>query len=419
MAKKQDKTKSKANPSSPQPTIRKTGPPSTFGQRSRLGKDRGVHISSPSHFGGHLTFTRAADQKRYENCCKRSIIPCKFIHFPTLDALKITDSVRDMFAAIGWSKYFTIQCPAFVELTREFYATFEFDLPHEYTVTTPNVVRFRLLGREFKQSLTDFNLAFGFIDRPYSESREYVDSICDYVEPFYSTNVGLWQELSVDKQRYDPSVSKSSFLKDPIWRYIQRFLAYSYSGRKDSSGTFAKPEFFFLWCMLNNLKVNLGCWLAQQFQFVLSRKSKPLILGSYITHLAVNLGVLDLSNHDLHLACPMEPLDLHCLEKMGVVERINGEFCFTPPGRPHTPAARSRAPGGPPRSTGSLGDIPETSTSAPSSTSWEAQLQHLHHQMGTIDDRLSRLELQVSHMAQNLAQYLHHVGFPPPFPPGP
>lgn len=67
--------------------------------------------------------------------------------------------------------------------------------------------------------------------------------------------------------------------------------------------------------MTNNIKVNLECWLTQQFKFVLSKKSKPLILGSYITHLVVNLGVLDLSNHDLHITCPMEPLDLACLEK--------------------------------------------------------------------------------------------------------
>lgn len=135
-----------------------------------------------------------------------------------------------MFATIGWSNYIPIQCPAFVKLTREFYATFEFDLPQEFTFTTPNVIRFPLLGWKFKQSLTEFNLTFRFIDQAYSESKKYVDSVCDYVEPFYSTNVGFWQELFVDKQHYDPILSKSSYLKNPIWRYIQRFLVYSYSG---------------------------------------------------------------------------------------------------------------------------------------------------------------------------------------------
>ena len=94
----------------------------------------------------------------------------------------------------------------------------------------------------------------------------------------------------------------------------------------------AKPKHFFLWCMLNNLKVNLGCWLATQFMLILPKKNKSLILGSYITNLVINLGILDLANHNLHLACPMEPLDLGCLEKIGVVERILGEYMFVPPG---------------------------------------------------------------------------------------
>lgn len=72
--------------------------------------------------------------------------------------------------------------------------------------------------------------------------------------------------------------------------------------------------------MMNNIKVNFGYCLATQFQLVLSKKNKHLILGSYITHLAVNLELLDMANHDLHLTCFMEPLDLGCLEKMGVVE---------------------------------------------------------------------------------------------------
>ena len=49
-------------------------------------------------------------------------------------------------------------------------------------------------------------------------------------------------------------------------------------------------------------------------------------MGSYITHLAMNLGVLDLNNHNLHQACTVEPLDLVCLEKMDLVQQVNGVF---------------------------------------------------------------------------------------------
>ena len=63
----------------------------------------------------------------------------------------------------------------------QFYATFEFDLPRGYTVSTPNVIRFRLMGQEFHYSITDFNLVLDFIDQAYAESREYAESACDYV----------------------------------------------------------------------------------------------------------------------------------------------------------------------------------------------------------------------------------------------
>ncbi|KAK4412798.1 hypothetical protein Salat_2927000 [Sesamum alatum] len=52
--------------------------------------------------------------------------------------------------------------------------------------------------------------------------------------------------------------------------------------------------------------------LATQLQSTLN-KNRTLILGSYITVLATNLGVLDPDNHNLRIACVSEPLDMACL----------------------------------------------------------------------------------------------------------
>ena len=277
-----------------------------------------VHIFSLTYFGGHLTFTRAADRERYAAACTRKLIPYKYIHDPTLDLLNIRDVFARQLAAIGWIRYVAIILSAFTELTWDFYATFEFNIPDEFSVTTPGVVRFRLMGREFTQSITEFNLALGFIDIPYSQSEEYMASSCEYTEPFFSHNTCYWKELSIDRQN-DPIQSKASFLKNPAYRYLHRFMAYSFSGRKDSSGILTKPKFFFIWYMVAQIKINLDCWFTSHLRTVLSKKNKLLILVSFITQLTINLGVLDLTNHNLHLACTMEPLDLVCLEKMGLV----------------------------------------------------------------------------------------------------
>lgn len=97
-----------------------------------------------------------------------------------------------MFTTLKWQNYAYTRCSAFVELTKEFYATFKFELPNEFTANTLDVIRYRLMGTEFMQSITKFNLAMGFINRARSETNEYIDSAYDYVEPFFSTHVGLW-----------------------------------------------------------------------------------------------------------------------------------------------------------------------------------------------------------------------------------
>ena len=84
--------------------------------------------------------------------------------------------------------------------------------------------------------------------------------------------------------------------------------------------------------MVAEVKVNLGCWFASHLRTVLSKKNKPLILDSFINQLAINLGVLDLTNHNLHQTCTIEPLDLICLEKMGLVQQVIGVFQFISPG---------------------------------------------------------------------------------------
>ena len=89
--------------------------------------------------------------------------------------------------------------------------------------------------------------------------------------------------------------------------------------------------------MHNNIKVNLGCWLASQFKSILTKKKCPLILASYITHLAINLYLLDLSNHDLHVACQIEPLDISCLEKVGLFRERDSEWEITPQGPTRVP----------------------------------------------------------------------------------
>ncbi|KAK4438463.1 hypothetical protein Salat_0180600 [Sesamum alatum] len=79
------------------------------------------------------------------------------------------------------------------------------------------------------------------------------------------------------------------------------------------------------------IKVNLGFGFATQLQSTLT-KNRALILGSYTTVLATNLGVFDPNNHQLHTICVSEPLDMACLVCMGLVLRRGDSFEFAPTG---------------------------------------------------------------------------------------
>lgn len=61
-----------------------------------------------------------------------------------------------------------------------------------------------------------------------------------------------------------------------------------------------------------------------------------LILGSYITLIAINLGVFRPSNHNRHIACELEPLDMASLTRMGLVTRNGTFFEFVHAGRSPT-----------------------------------------------------------------------------------
>ena len=51
------------------------------------------------------------------------------------------------------------------------------------------------MGQEFNFSITQFNLAFEFINQAYAETREYAESVCDYIESFFSHYPYIWKKM--------------------------------------------------------------------------------------------------------------------------------------------------------------------------------------------------------------------------------
>ena len=306
---------------------RKATEPSTS-TRKKVRQGQTTLPESEEAVRGSLTFSNKVHQANYKQVVSKQFIPGKYIDTPSLDCLNILDDVFKYVENIGWKPFFDIFYPAYTPLCHEFYATFEFNKPEPLTLNSPGVVKFRLMKKEFSFSLTQFNIALGFITEEYSHTDEYLASTCEFSPNFHSFYA--YCELSTCKT-YNPKTSKACFLRDAALKYLHRILVYTFSGRHAGSTTVNETELYFLWSMKNGIKVNLGYWLATRFDTVVQKKNKPLILGSLITHLAIKLGVLKPSSSNsfhpipnLHVACEMLPLDLKCLAGMGLLTRHSG-----------------------------------------------------------------------------------------------
>lgn len=86
-------------------TSSSSGPPQNPNHTTswaRMGKGMNVLPPSKSDLNGYLNFTKKSENDRYKALClKKKIIPCKFIHQPTLEALNIKTELFELIQNIG------------------------------------------------------------------------------------------------------------------------------------------------------------------------------------------------------------------------------------------------------------------------------------------------------------------------------
>ena len=121
-------------------------------QRSKHGKGMSVLPLAESNLGGCLTFTTQQEKKMYKDISKRKILLAKYIHYPTLEKLNVKDNFDSLIDKIGLHKFVDVDCLGHVELIREFYATFQFNIPNDFALHTLDVIKFRLMGRNFSRT---------------------------------------------------------------------------------------------------------------------------------------------------------------------------------------------------------------------------------------------------------------------------
>lgn len=112
-------------------------------------------------------------------------------------------------------------------------------------------------------------------------------------------------------------------------RYIYRFLAFNYSGHNDSSSILSKTGLFFFFVYALRLESQFRILVAQMFHVII-RAHQPLIIGSYITHLALYIFPSGIDFSSFTYAFTMDPLDEYCLDSMGLLSGTPIGFHFSP-----------------------------------------------------------------------------------------
>lgn len=91
-------------------------------------KNKGILPPYEAEMGGTLRFTGLTEKKRYFDLQKLSIVQCKFLHDSMMCDLDVYDEVYRMISNISWNSYFYVHFPVLLELCREFYATYAFEI---------------------------------------------------------------------------------------------------------------------------------------------------------------------------------------------------------------------------------------------------------------------------------------------------
>lgn len=145
----------------------------------RIAGEKFRYLPEEHELHGNFDF-EGTNKERYQAFLHSHIYHSKSINDVALIHLNMFDVVYTLVDNIGWRKFFEINCPSYVELWRNLYATFEFSYDvQDFNLNTPFVC-FRLRDKLVHCSYTNFNLHLGVYDHEYIKTTAYLDSLCNY-----------------------------------------------------------------------------------------------------------------------------------------------------------------------------------------------------------------------------------------------
>src|SRR5262249_55873905 len=250
------------------------------------------------------------------------------IAYPSLALVDMDAEVRRLLSAAGWDRIGGISEPTYSDLLLEFLCTLHFDRTR-FSLSRPHMVSFRLCGHQFNFSVSDVVVACGFYTDDEIEPPEYAESLItlpDTVDPR-----AVWTSLTINAPPYEPTVSKSTYLRSPALRYLHRFSVYSISGWRESTGVVTHRDLFCLWSLTEGRASNLAYLFLTHMEQMSHKKRGAICGGTYITRLAWRLDIFR-PDPQVPATCLQLPIDMTIMTRMGLVQRVaGGEYALTQP----------------------------------------------------------------------------------------
>ncbi|GJW95163.1 hypothetical protein Tco_0174835 [Tanacetum coccineum] len=197
----------------------------------------------------------------YNNLAGRSIHSVDAVDWEFLSNKGLTQSFfgsinTDPFSGSQWANFFQINEPIFRELTREFFASFEFDAtPCRYDPLHKDVT-FRLGGVEREMPLLEFEW-----------------------------RVGLYYE----RESRDVLVAQS--IRNPRVKLAHWCIMMTITGRKETTNRVTEIDLFFLYCIFGEGVVcNIPYWLTKYLKSV--RDKSVIFRGMFVMKIARSYGLL-------------------------------------------------------------------------------------------------------------------------------
>ncbi|KAJ0534021.1 hypothetical protein HanIR_Chr09g0415051 [Helianthus annuus] len=130
------------------------------------------------------------------------------------------------------------------QCTMEFYSTFTFT--SRCDPFDNEGVAFRCGGTRYSISMAQFGAIVGLYGEEESGNEENTGGLRDLDE---NERQAAWAQIG--EGIYNPSSTKSTKLRDPLYRYIHRLLTYSLNQHHDSNGVVGLKDLVVLHCIHN------------------------------------------------------------------------------------------------------------------------------------------------------------------------